>query len=567
MKAPFRSARVVATVAALVATASAREVGAQVVRAPGPNTPRLMVATFKSTDRRLSVQAAQELRDEISAVINYRTLWVIPGPDVINTLKASGYPEDEALTPNDANALGKILRADEYLEGAVTKTATGFRLDARLVLTRDQSLVQPLEPVETDKLAKGIAALTKALGEARKQIDAEKKCLAAGRAGNWAEAIAASKAGSAAYPRATLSRICELNARTQLKQPADSIVAVAKEILKIDPRSKPALIAASLAYKEAGKTDEYITSLTELLASDPTNPRLQEQVVSELAASGKADIAKPIILQAVQENPGDVQLVKLLWLVLGASKDFKGAIATGEELVKMDTAAADLAFFKKLTALYAADSQAAKGAEAAARGVAKFPQDGELWLFRAQLERQSGQTQTALTSYQKAVELKQEGARLGLCLTYVDLQQAEQALGCLKESAAAGENADQVAQVALTLGNRAFRTAQQSKVLDDYRKAMPFLEFADATAKERQTQVQANFLIGANTMLFAQSALTEAAKTKSCALAKEAQESLAKAAVALPKGGAFNPATTQQLMSAVPALAPSAEAQVKAFCK
>src|SRR3712207_5399730 len=118
-----------------------------------------------------------------------------------------------------------------------------------------------------------------------------------------------------------------------------SIIAVTNQILKLDPRNRPALRLSAEAYKAAGNGDRAIQAWTTLLATDPKNVKLQTQVVNELAAARKPELAKPIIDRAVAENPGDPDLIRLRWLVSLAAKDWKTAIGTGEQMIKSDTAA------------------------------------------------------------------------------------------------------------------------------------------------------------------------------------------------------------------------------------
>ncbi|MBX9927281.1 MAG: hypothetical protein K2X99_00075 [Gemmatimonadaceae bacterium] len=543
--------------------------GAQIVRVPNPDAPRMLVATFKTTDKKLAGQTAEAVISRLSADIPFRALWVLPRADVVKALEGAGYPSDEALAPTDVNALAKQFRADEYIEGTVTKTATGFKLEARLVLMRDAELVQPLAVAEGEKLDRAAAALSRDLQEARKQLAAEKSCTQAGREQKWDAAVLAAKGGVTLYPRATLTRICELNAYVRAGKPSEAILATVDEILKIDPRSKKALVAAADAYGKTGNIDKKVEVLTELLASDPTNARLQEQIVYELTQSGKADKALPIISKAVEENPSDIGLVKAFWLVLGASKDYKRAVKVGEEMVSMDTSLADLQFFKKLASTYALDSNFAKGAEAAAKGTAKFPKDAELWTIRGQLEKNSGQTGPAIESFKKAIEIdtKNSSSPLQLALMLADANQMEEAFKYARAAQVAGGDPTQVAQVVNSLSNKTFRAAQASKSIDDYKKVFPMAYYADSIAKDDGAKSTSHFFIGASSIQIALAALSDADAKKSCDAAKIAQEYLGIAGVSLPRGGRAQPDLVGKMMPALGQLAPAIEQRTKAFCK
>src|SRR5688500_5959187 len=148
---PYRIADQRLFVALAVLLASPLSV-ASAQRAAAAPPPRVMIPTFMSTEKDLGLQAAEALRNRVTRDTDVRRLVVIPKADINNTLNASGYSTTEPLQPNDAKALAVLLRADEYMDGVVTKTPTGVKIEARLVLARDQTLSQPLPVAEAAKL-------------------------------------------------------------------------------------------------------------------------------------------------------------------------------------------------------------------------------------------------------------------------------------------------------------------------------------------------------------------------------------------------------------------------------
>ena len=581
MKARLGTARsmVAATVLMISATPVAQ---AQATRTPNPNAPRLVVGTFRSNDKKLSVQASEELRSRLSADIPFRALTVISSADYKQVVEQSGYPYDEALSSGDLASLAKLLRTDEFLEGTVDKTATGFVINAKLVLTRDADLSQPLPPAEGDKLARAAAVVSKSLQDARKQLDSEKKCNSFGRDSKVAEAIAAARAGVALYPQATLARLCELQVRVGFKQPPDSIIAISQDIIKLDPKSKIALTYGAQAYKDKGDHEKYAEVLQQLLATDPTNTRLVEDVVNALAAAGKWDLAKPVIAQAVKDNPGDVRLMKLAFNVFMSAKDFKTGIPLGEEMVKIDTSAADSAYFAKVIGAYDADSAYSKAAEMAARAVAKFPTNISLLTTLGSEQLKSGQQAQAIGTFRKilTIDPKAPAARMLIARTFDEMKQPDSALVALRDAKAAGEDGQAVGGYALSIGNRLFRVgqetlnkAQQSKTSEDYATAitankavLPWVIFADETVTSPESRNQAKFIRGVATFQISVAAVSDAPKTKSCDLAKMAQENIAVAQINLPAGGRFAPQAVAQLMPVVPQIMTGAESMVKAYC-
>ena len=556
---------------------------AQAPRTPNPNAPRLVVGTFRSGDKKLSAQASEELRSRLNSDIPFRQLTVLSSADYKTVVEQSGYPYDEALTSGDLGSLAKLLRTDEYMEGTVEKTAAGYKLTSVLVLTRDGSLLQPLPDVEGDKIARVASMLSKHVQDARKQLEFEKKCNSLGRDGKAAEAIVAARAGIAAYPQATLVRLCELQVRAGFKQPPDSIIAAALEVLKYDPKSKLALTYAAQSYKDKGDQDRSTEILIRLLATDPTNTRLVDDVVNALAVSGKSAMAKPIISQAIKDNPGDVRLMKLGFLIYLASKDYKNGTLLGEEMVKIDTSLADTSFFAKMAAAYDADSAIDKAAEVAARGVAKFPGSVPLLTLLGQEQLKGGQQQQAIATFRRilALDAKAPNIRMLIARTYDEMKQSDSTFIMLHEAKAAGEDGQAVGGYALTIGNRlfkdgqaAFSKAQTSKTTEDYKTAIdvnklviPWVSFADSTLTSVDSKNTAGFLMAVSAFSISVAAVTEAPKTKSCELAKLAQDYVMMSQMNLARGGKISPAAVAQLMPIVPQVMTGADQLAKQYCK
>jgi len=306
--------RVIVVLAAIVsaypvATASAQR------RAPDP-PPKVMITPFSSAEKDLGAQAAEAVRSRISKSIDEKKVTVIPKDDINSTLTASGYSTNEPLAPNDAKALANILRSDEYVEGTVSRTPTGVKIDARLVLARDNSLQQPLPSAEAAKLDQAAQMVARSYTQAREQLAAEKSCYTLFREGKFAEAEAMARSGLAKFPTGTIIGVCLGNSLQEQKK-TDSVLAVAERIRAVDPRNTSALRWAADIYQTRGDSEKATQALTGLLAADPSNDRLVEQVVNSLAASGKAAVAVPIIMEAVQRNPGDPKTLRTAPVLAG----------------------------------------------------------------------------------------------------------------------------------------------------------------------------------------------------------------------------------------------------------
>ena len=541
---------------------------AQYNRVPDPNAKRVMVAVFRSGEKGLGVQAADAVRSRMNSEFPFKQVYVLPKQDITATLEASGFPVADALEPHDQKALATLLRADEYVTGIVSKTPTGVKVEANLVLARDNALVQPLGVYDAKSVGEASGLIAKELKEARKQLESEQKCINAARQQQYDAAIAAAKEGIVAYPKSTLARICWANVLVTQKAPAAEQLKIAKEIVDIDAKSRPGLAILAQSYRDTNQGDSAVVTLTRLLATDPKNPRLQKDVVEALAVLANPKVAKPVIDEAVQANPGDPELLKLRWLILLSTRDFKEAFTQGDELTKLDTSFADTTYFIRTARAYAADSQFQKAAETASKGMAKFPENASLAYEQIVGLRAAGQNQQALEALDKAIAAKMpvENAQTVRITLLKDLGKGDEVLPAIKSAIAAGDTTQNLRVLALQSANDAYRKAAASKDLNDFATAVETLKYADSVVPN-SLKAQSQFLLGAAYVAFGQAKLAAAQAGKQCAPAKEAKDLFVEAQILLPKGGSFSPDAMRQLMGAVMQLDPYADQLIKAICK
>jgi tetratricopeptide (TPR) repeat protein len=558
---------VVGTIVGLVAGGAFATVNAQTQTLQRGQTagPRFMVPTFKSQERGVGLQAAEAIRERMGQDFQLKTLWIVPKSDIMTTLVNSGYSTTEALSSNDARALAQLLRAEEYVEGNVEKTPTGYRVTANMMLVRPDGMVQPLPPVDVAKVSDAAKGISSAVEAARKQIEPTKKCIDLFRAKKYNEALAEARKGIAAYPNAVMPRVCMAEIYNEQKLGADSMIAISESILKIHKDNKRALAFAADAYAEKKMEDKQIETLTRLISLDPNNTRLQTQVVNILAGSGKASLALPIVDDAVKNNPGDASLVKLQWLVHFAAKDIKGALGIGEEMVKLDTASADTTFFIRQAAAYAADSQFQKAAETLARGRQKFPNNMSITSTYVQLLIQTGQTAQAM-ELAKGLPPKTAGVWLPIAKAQSDAgAPPDTVMTSLRNAITAGDSAGLVATYATGLGQAEQKKAAAAtpKDIDGFRRALTYLQFSDSVQKS----AAAAFLQGATHLQKGQALLEQARDKKSCDMAKEATQDFTDAQIFIPRGAAEFREQAGQLMTALQQLSPYGDQMVKALCK
>ena len=574
MKAPHRFALMaVGLAAALAATTVPSVAGAQRQQVPGPDTRRVLVTAFRG-DVEGGVKLADEIRNRIASDFNIRTLLPTSKKDIDATLLQSGYRSDSALSPNDIKELAKLVRGDEVIDGSVQKTATGYRVGARLFLPRDASLSQPLvTSLETNNLGDAAKQIVAEYDRARKQIPDNQACENGIRNNTPAVAIAAARKGIATYPKATIARLCLASAYAAMKTTSDStgpwkdsVISITKDIMSLDKASRIAYQLQYDAYKTKNDTTNALQALVGLMNADPTNTTLREQVISELVTSGKADIAVPTAKQLITDNPGDPQYARTYWLVLRAANNYKESVPAGIAYVSIDTAAADSNYYKRQVQDLGADSAYAKAAEMAAAGSAKFPRNSQLLVLKAQNERKAGQLPAAKATLERALQIdpKIPGANLLLAQISNDLGSFEESIKAVKGDVAADPtNKERDSQFLLGLGSAAYKGAVASKKHEDFQKAITLLKASD----EINPNPQAAFFIAVAAFAQLQQAAETLPKSKSCEEFKSASELLTVVSTYMPRGGSVNADAAKQILGAVPQFSAFIDGSMKKYCK
>jgi tetratricopeptide (TPR) repeat protein len=539
---------------------------------------RVMIPTLQSSDKDLGVQAAEAIRNELQKQTNIRDLVVVPRADIDNSLRSSGYPTTEALAPSDAKALATLVRAPQYLEGTVAKTPTGYKIDSRMIISRDMSKGQALPTAQSAKLDDAASQVARSIQDARRQLPAEETCHNDIAQGKYQDAVAAARRGLVGIPNANILSACLAEAYNTLKM-SDSVIAVAERIRASDPRNTPALRLLATTYRAridsprpgvdprqlSSDTTELLKVLGSLAAADPTNIRLIQDVINEYAQLRHPEQAVPLIRDLLQNNPGDPGLLNLAWLVYLNAKDYQGAIDVGNEMVRVDTAQATADFYTRLAAAYSALNQPQKATEAAALGVKKFPNNAHLLLMLANAQYKAGQLPQAVDVAKKAIAADPKNPQGYFLLASIQgaLKQYDDVINTLSQAKTNGADPTGLSQIALQQGSNAFKDGQASKDRADFQRAIKFLQLSD----QLQSSADAKFLLGASAFSLGQSAVNDANDRKSCDLARMARDAFNLASINLPAGGQKYPTEAAQLLTAIPQFTPAVDNEVKRFCK
>jgi tetratricopeptide (TPR) repeat protein len=543
--------------------------------------PRITVMTFRSSEQDLGAKVADELRDRISDEISSKKLFVVPTKDIVTILEQSGFSVQDSLPPYEEKALANLVRADEYVTGWVRKGSDGvYSVDASLVLTHDNTWVQPLPTSANKDLGDALDRVRDNLRDALKQIPSERACLGKARSGDLAGAIAAGRAGVTEYPQATLSRICVVTAQygqySQAKTAADSLsladsaLTTALAILRIDSLSIPTLKLTTELFQVRGDSARARQALLTLVRADPTDTKLREQVVNELAAGGHAADAVPLVKDLLDRNPGDPETLRTAFLVFINANDFEDAVDVGPQLIRADTAAADSLYYFRMTNAYQQLKQPQRAAEVMAEATARFPNNSQMWVYYSFMLRQAGQTQQALDALKRASALNPAavGSQLMLADQYVQQSMPDSVYAVLQQASTSVTDTSgkrRLAQFSLAQASTAFKAANASKDSLDLQRAISFANMSNRL----DPSADAKYIAGFSSLLMAQNGALGAEKTKSCSEAQMAQASLKTAQNNLTpiaedaKYGAAvkgNAANITQLGKAI-------DSQLKRFCK
>jgi hypothetical protein len=132
--------------------------GARPAAAPA-GTERIAVLTLRAPAPALGAAAADTLGAAIrrSLAAHREAVALVPRVNIAATLEASGFPPDKPPDRVTAYLLARNLRASQYVQGSVSPTPAGVRIETELVLGSNDQLVQPLPVVEGRSVAEAAA--------------------------------------------------------------------------------------------------------------------------------------------------------------------------------------------------------------------------------------------------------------------------------------------------------------------------------------------------------------------------------------------------------------------------
>jgi tetratricopeptide (TPR) repeat protein len=570
------------------------------------DTPVLLIGTFRSDDRKLAVEASDAVRRRLQDEYSLRDLEVVTKNAVNQTLEASGYRPDSALSLNDLMELAKQLRGDYVIDGSAMKVTEGVRLDTRVLIRRGTVgsqviLSQPLPPATGKDVGAAAKDVEKNFTAVLKAMPLYKNCETALRAAKYDSAATYGRQVIAAYAPSTFGRLCKLSAFNKLKEAldtmsrrsasdstrrvafADSIIGVATEILASDSTSSIALGSEVDAYKTKGDNQAVIRYSLRLYRADPSNSAIAQSIVMSLGQSGAPDQALPILEELLKDNPADPNFLRTKWVLQLGAHRYKDAYVTAEDMLKADTSLATAEFFMRMSVEAARDSNTAKRTEYLARGVQKFPKNLDLQLGYADVLYRAGQLQQALEHARAALDIdpKSQNAYTIILVTQSQLKQPDSVLATSQKALAAGVSKETVGQVLLQVVAPVANNANTTKALADWEATLQAAKTVDAIVPTPASKFYlgwAAFQIGLDAVQQVQELdkqirdpKTKAAqqrdlRAKACALTKSAEENWATAQINLVPGAQFQKDPVAQMMGAIQQVSASIPQMKTLFC-
>lgn len=534
-------------------------------QSPGP---RFIVPTLVGIGdgNTLGFQVARAVRKRIASDFDMRTLWVVPESTITKYLADAGYPADQPLSPAEVGQLANAFRADEFINGVVIKTPTGgYRVQANWALGPRGDMVQPLPPVEAAKISDVAKLVSNEFQMARRQVESVRRCNDLARARNYAGALAEARKAIDAYPRSVLARVCVANIYDQQKLGPDSMIRISEEILAIHPENRRALTFAANAYEAKGMDADEIRVLQRLLAVDAGNRGAALGLARALAREKRIDEARATIDSAVARYPDDAELLGTQWRIHLAARDWTGAVQIGQRYLAADSSAGTRDFYIGMAAAAEAAGDTQQALALASRGVERYPTDDELALLEVQFLRATGELQRALAAVDRllARSPRTPNAWRQRARIQTELGAGEDSVtATLARAVEAGDDRGTVARYALSLGQAA-QKAPAADSLAPLRNAIRYYKFAESVQPGDTTQ----FLLGTTSTSLAQRLAEPARLGRRCDLAKEMQDALVDAQIALPKSGRTFPTQVAAYLDVVGKLAPYAEQLARAVCR
>ena len=534
--------------------------------------PRMMVATpyvFSSADSMAAVTLGADLRDrmERSAGSNFQ---IISREQMNEALVQWGYPQDAILDNNVSLLFAKQLNARTLVLSAMTRESdgrfsvttrfAGVNDDAGYVVSRTQEAGESLEDFAKD-LADDFKDPIRAYKDA-------KECTELARTPDkQRDAVKAADKALKRVPNQGLAEVCLAQMAKTSGQPADSVIGHLRRAVEGDPLSLPAYTMLAEEYEALGDTAMVIETFQAMLLVAPTNVALRENAIKLFNQYGQPDAAVAIADAGIARdpyNPGFYDLKANAHAVAGQMPQALAALAM---LYDLDTLAVDSVYFRKVIVFAEAAGDTAEVLRFAQIGSRRYPQSITLLDHLASAYASAGELDSAIVVTARLNELDPTSttAALKTALALSNGRRVIDAIPFAEFAAANGTDGERI-NAANILMTGALPLLQDPRDLEGAaegaRKAIELVQ-DDQPAIARTS----NYILGLSTFLMVPALDEEAEANKSCEMARQMDDLLQEASVALAAGRETNPEQVDTFLGYVDQYTPRVASMIGAYCE
>ena len=537
-----------------------------------PSIPRLLIGTFRTQppmDANVGLELSEKLRETIRGAYKPKEVWVAPREFMNKALSASAYPADTALGTSDVLILGGFANAAEVLDGVASKSSDGsIRLESRFFYQSKQAESEVFAPVSGKNVDEVVKSFAETYKQMRKQLPAYTKCRSALYGKRYDEAAGAARGVLTANPSSGLGRVCLLSAYLGMVPKnhadsatlADSTVRVASDLLQRDTTNLFYLQVLFQSHATRGDQRRAAEYAVRAYNQNQADMGMAQTAINILVNSGSPDAALPIVNSVLKADPNNVQAYTTLLNLQLVEKKYKEADQTARTLIRLDTAAATIDFFRRMAGAAQADSNQAMYLDWISLGTMKFTRDATLWLAYFDALYRAGKLQEALRAALHLLDInpKDPQANAAVVGLFVKLDMGDSVFAFAVRTKVAGVDSATTALIGSQVV-QVINHAMQTNLKDDWKGMMSLSQRADSIAPQPGTK----FFVGLSAVQLGIKNLqdmsdlqkaTPVDRVKICALALETSDLFTQARTSMSppaNGGRFNPEAANNIMKGV----------------
>jgi tetratricopeptide (TPR) repeat protein len=362
------------------------------------------VPVASGADSATSLRVMDLTRERVDRLARYKVL-VISKQKICEALQASGFSCDGLMDAQQARQLARFLDADAFLTGVVHKEGGVLGARLRVVDVGGSGFAYSFSandanPGTADALGEAIAQRLNAIIRAAERA---RDCDEQRRRGAFPRAIETARKALEADPNLPSAHLCMATVYEAQRLGPDSMIAAASRALKGDSLNTHALELMFRQSQVKGDTGTALDWAERLFRADPSNKSILMGIVTQRQLRKEYEPAERILRWAIEQSPGDQQLVDRLYQVCIEGGRWRCVLDVVNEKVTRDsTLLGDTATLK--VAIGAAqqipDTQALD--RYTGEAVRRYPADVSFLKTRGNAFELRGQADSAIAYYTRA---------------------------------------------------------------------------------------------------------------------------------------------------------------------